>query len=47
MKRIEEIANGHNSQNVEVKTEVCALEDALKTGATPSLMKIRRDPCAS
>jgi alanyl-tRNA synthetase len=34
MKRIEEIANDMIRKNVEVKTEVCALEDALKTGAT-------------
>jgi len=34
MKRIEEIANTIIRKNVEVKTEVCALEDALKTGAT-------------
>jgi alanyl-tRNA synthetase len=34
MKRIEEIANDMIRKNVEVKTEICALEDALKTGAT-------------
>jgi alanyl-tRNA synthetase len=34
MKRIEEIANDMIRKNVDVKTEVCALEDALKTGAT-------------
>jgi len=34
MTRIEEIANEMIRKNVEVKTEVCALEDALKTGAT-------------
>jgi alanyl-tRNA synthetase len=34
MKRIEEIANDMIRKNLEVKTEVCALEDALKTGAT-------------
>ncbi|MEN6422508.1 MAG: DHHA1 domain-containing protein, partial [Smithella sp.] len=34
MKRIEEIANSIIRKNVEVKTEICALEDALKTGAT-------------
>ncbi|HNZ65304.1 MAG TPA: alanine--tRNA ligase [Smithella sp.] len=34
MKRIEEIANEMIRKNVDVKTEVCALEDALKTGAT-------------
>jgi alanyl-tRNA synthetase len=34
MKRIEEIANDMIRKNIEVKTEVCALEDALKTGAT-------------
>jgi alanyl-tRNA synthetase len=34
MQRIEEIANDMIRKNVEVKTEVCALEDALKTGAT-------------
>jgi alanyl-tRNA synthetase len=32
--RIEDIANDMIRKNVEVKTEVCALEDALKTGAT-------------
>jgi alanyl-tRNA synthetase len=34
MQRIEEIANDMIRKNVDVKTEVCALEDALKTGAT-------------
>jgi alanyl-tRNA synthetase len=34
MKRIEEIANDMIRKNIEVKTEICALEDALKTGAT-------------
>ncbi|KQC11047.1 MAG: alanine--tRNA ligase [Smithella sp. SDB] len=34
MTRIEEIANDMIRKNVDVKTEVCALEDALKTGAT-------------
>jgi len=34
MKRIEEIANDMIRKNLDVKTEVCALEDALKTGAT-------------
>lgn len=34
MKRIEEIANSIIRKNIEVKTEICALEDALKTGAT-------------
>jgi len=34
MKRIEEIANDMIRKNVDVKTEICALEDALKTGAT-------------
>jgi alanyl-tRNA synthetase len=34
MLRIEEIANDIIRKNVEVKTEICALEDALKTGAT-------------
>jgi alanyl-tRNA synthetase len=34
MLRIEEIANDMIRKNVDVKTEVCALEDALKTGAT-------------
>jgi len=34
MKRIEEIANDMIRKNVDVKTEVCSLEDALKTGAT-------------
>ncbi|PKN38948.1 MAG: alanine--tRNA ligase [Deltaproteobacteria bacterium HGW-Deltaproteobacteria-2] len=34
MLRIEEIANDMIRKNVEVNTEVCALEDALKTGAT-------------
>ncbi|KUG22584.1 alanyl-trna synthetase [hydrocarbon metagenome] len=34
MKRIEEIANDMIRKNVDVKTEVCTLEDALKTGAT-------------
>jgi len=34
MTRIEEIANDMIRKNVDVKTEICALEDALKTGAT-------------
>jgi alanyl-tRNA synthetase len=34
MQRIEEIANDMIRKNLNVKTEVCALEDALKTGAT-------------
>jgi alanyl-tRNA synthetase len=34
MKRIEEIANDIIRKNLDVQTEVCALEDALKTGAT-------------
>jgi alanyl-tRNA synthetase len=34
MLRIEEIANDIIRKNLEVKTEICALEDALKTGAT-------------
>lgn len=34
MTRIEEIANDMIRKNVEVKTEICSLEDALKTGAT-------------
>jgi len=34
MQRIEEIANNMIRKNLDVKTEVCALEDALKTGAT-------------
>ena len=34
MRRIEEIANNMIRKNLDVKTEVCALEDALKTGAT-------------
>jgi alanyl-tRNA synthetase len=34
MQRIEEITNDMIRKNLEVKTEVCALEDALKTGAT-------------
>jgi alanyl-tRNA synthetase len=34
MQRIEEIANDVIRKNLDVKTEVCALEDALKTGAT-------------
>jgi len=34
MQRIEEIANDIIRKNLDVKTEVCALEDALKTGAT-------------
>ena len=34
MQRVEEIANDMIRKNLEVKTEVCALEDALKTGAT-------------
>ena len=34
MRRVEEIANDMIRKNLEVKTEVCALEDALKTGAT-------------
>jgi alanyl-tRNA synthetase len=34
LQRVEEIANSIICKNVEVKTDVCALEDALKTGAT-------------
>ena len=34
MWRVEEIANDMIRKNMEVQTEVCALEDALKTGAT-------------
>jgi alanyl-tRNA synthetase len=34
MKRIEKIANDIIRKNLDVQTEVCALEDALKTGAT-------------
>lgn len=34
MKRIEEIANDMIRKNADVKTEICSLEDALKTGAT-------------
>ena len=34
LKRVETIANDMIRKNVPVKTEVCALEDALKTGAT-------------
>ena len=34
LSRIEEIANDIIRKNIEVVTEVCALEDALKTGAT-------------
>ena len=34
IKRVEEIANDVIRKNLPVKTEVCALEDALKTGAT-------------
>ena len=34
MRRVEEIANDMIRKNLEVQTEVCALEDALKTGAT-------------
>jgi alanyl-tRNA synthetase len=34
LKRIETIANDMIRKNVSVKTEICALEDALKTGAT-------------
>ncbi len=34
MKRVEEIANDMIRKNLEVKTEICSLEDALKTGAT-------------
>jgi alanyl-tRNA synthetase len=34
MQRIEEIANDMIRKNLDVKTEICALEDALKTGAT-------------
>ena len=34
MWRVEEIANDMIRKNLEVQTEVCALEDALKTGAT-------------
>ncbi|MRR17669.1 MAG: alanine--tRNA ligase [Deltaproteobacteria bacterium] len=32
--RVEDIANGMIRRNLDVRTEVCALEDALKTGAT-------------
>jgi len=34
MQRVEEIANDIIRRNLEVQTEVCALEEALKTGAT-------------
>jgi len=34
MRRVEDIANDMIRKNMEVKTEVCTLEDALKTGAT-------------
>jgi alanyl-tRNA synthetase len=34
LQRVEEIANDVIRRNLEVQTEVCALEDALKTGAT-------------
>jgi alanyl-tRNA synthetase len=34
MQRVEDIANDMIRKNLEVQTEVCALEDALKTGAT-------------
>ena len=34
MQRVEEIANSIIRKNLEVQTEVCALEEALKTGAT-------------
>jgi alanyl-tRNA synthetase len=34
MQRVEEIANDIIRKNLEVKTEICSLEDALKTGAT-------------
>jgi len=34
MQRVEEIANDIIRKNLEVQTEVCALEEALKTGAT-------------
>jgi alanyl-tRNA synthetase len=34
MQRVEDIANDMIRRNLEVQTEVCALEDALKTGAT-------------
>jgi alanyl-tRNA synthetase len=34
IQRVEEIANDIIRKNIEVATEVCALEDALKTGAT-------------
>ena len=34
MKRVEDITNVIIRRNLEVQTEVCALEDALKTGAT-------------
>jgi len=34
MRRVEDIANDMIRKNMEVQTEVCALEDALKTGAT-------------
>ena len=34
LQRVEEIANDMIRKNLTVQTEVCALEDALKTGAT-------------
>jgi alanyl-tRNA synthetase len=34
LRRVEDIANAMIYKNLEVQTEVCALEDALKTGAT-------------
>ena len=34
MQRVEDISNDMIRRNMEVQTEVCALEDALKTGAT-------------
>jgi alanyl-tRNA synthetase len=34
MQRVEDIANDIIRRNLDVQTEVCALEDALKTGAT-------------
>jgi alanyl-tRNA synthetase len=34
LRRVEDIANAMICKNLEVQTEVCALEDALKTGAT-------------
>jgi alanyl-tRNA synthetase len=34
MQRVEDIANDIIRKNLEVKTEICSLEDALKTGAT-------------